>query len=464
MQATTPKTTRNPARSNAGRIAFASLLLLGFATATRAAESAGIGVEVGVGASDNIGLAPTNPQTEVIAETGVDFALHRNNTRLNADVVGDFAYLDYLRHTYGSQLLGRFDGTGVFAIIPERLTWTLQDAYGQAQTDPFAPVTPINLQNINFLTTGPDLMLHLDPVDFIDLSARYERATYSVSPYDSNGVVGAIALGRQLAARVKASINVKYEHLKFEERTNADINRTSLYGRYEAQLVRTDLTAELGATRLTGQAGPGTSALADLNASRKLSPSLELTLSLVHELTDTGDSFGNFRAGAVGGIPVTSTGQSVGLGAFGAAGGIPVAPTVQTAGTYTTNAADGGLRFERHRTSITVTGRYERDTYDQQSQLDVKRVGAEVRIQRRFTPHLSALVYASYYRTNYLYFDFLSNDRLYGGSLTWRLGRDFDLSLRYDRTQRGAEGIGTGYHENRGLLTLGYRPPVWQRK
>jgi hypothetical protein len=444
-------------RSSAGRIAFASVLLLGLDTASKAAESAAFGVDVGIGASDNIGLASTNPRSEVIAETGVDFSLLRTNTRLDANVAGQFAYLDYLRHTYGGQLLGRFDGTGTFAIVPETLTWTLQDDYGQGQLDPFVPMTPVNLQNINFLTTGPDLTLHFDPVDFVALSARYERATYSVSPFDSNGVVGAIGFGRQLAARAKASINLRQERLRFEEGAGtSNINLTSLYGRYEAQFTRTDLTAEVGATRLTGQPGLSTGALAQFDASRKISPSMSLTLSLAHQLTDSSDAFSNYRAGAVGTISTaTATAQPT---------GITGAPTAQTASAYTANSVGAGWRFERHRTSIVVTARYERDTYDLLSQLDLTRTGGDFSFQRLLTPHLTAVLHGSYFRTKYLYTDFLANDRLFGGMLQWRLGKDLNLALRYDNTERSASGLGTGYRENRAFLTIGYRPPAWERK
>jgi hypothetical protein len=456
MQVTTPKTTRNPARSSAGRVAFASLLLLGLDTATKAVESANLGVSVGVGASDNIGLVSTDPRSEVIALTGLDFTLLRTNTRLDADVVGDFTYLDYLRHTYGSQLLGRFDGTGVFAIVPETLTWTLQDDYGQAQLDAFSPVTPANLQNVNYLSTGPDLVLHMDPVDFVALSARYERATYSVSPFNNNGLVGAMGLGRQLAAHVKASLNVRYEKLKFEDNgVGSGINLASVYGLYEAQLQRTNLTAQLGATRVTGQAGLSTGALAHLDASRKISPHMNLTLSLAHQLTDAADAFSGFRAGAVGTIGTAISPQVTGGTA---------APTAQTAGAYTTNSAGVGWSLEYHRTTLSVTGRYQRDSYDLQS-LDDTRAGAELNLQRQFTRHLMGTLHGSYYRTRYLYTDFLSNDRLVGGLLQWRVGRDFTLVARYDHTQRSAAGIGTGgFHENRVFLTVGYHPPAWQKK
>jgi uncharacterized protein (PEP-CTERM system associated) len=220
--------------------------------------------------------------------------------------------------------------------------------------------------------------------------------------------------------------------------------------------VRTSLTAELGATRLTGQPGPSTGALVQLDASHKISRFMSLTFSLAHQLTDSSDSFSNFRAGAVGTISTAISAQPTGTSA---------APTVQTAGAYTVNSIGGGWRLERHRTTISLTGRYERDTFDLQSQLDTTRTGADFSFQRLLTPHVTAALHASYYRTKYLYTDFLSIDRLAGGLLQWRLGRDLNLTLRYDHTERSAAGLGTGgFRENRAFLTIGYRPPAWERK
>ena len=39
-------------------------------------------------------------------------------------------------------------------------------------------MTPSNLENVNYFTTGPDFSLRLGAVNFISMSARYARAQY----------------------------------------------------------------------------------------------------------------------------------------------------------------------------------------------------------------------------------------------------------------------------------------------
>ncbi len=134
------------------------------------------------------------------------------------------------------------------------------------------------------------------------------------------------------------------------------------------------------------------------------------------------------------------------------------------ADTYRTNRGSLGLSIERNRTVFAISGRYERDTYEHSTQLDQSRVGGEFRLERRITPHLSGQVDASYYRTSYVNVDFVSNDRMVGGVLKWRFGRDIELAVSYDNTVRTAAGIGGGFRENRGFVTVAYRPPAWTRK
>ncbi len=121
------------------------------------------GVDAGIGESDNVNLAPTDKVSQTIAITDLDFAYQQQSRRLDVEALGNFSYLDYLQNAYGSQFIGQFNGLGRFALIPGRLTWELQDTFGQAQIDPFAAVTPTNQEHVNYLSTGPDLNLRWGP-------------------------------------------------------------------------------------------------------------------------------------------------------------------------------------------------------------------------------------------------------------------------------------------------------------
>src|SRR5579859_2144237 len=217
------------------------------------------GIDAGVGESDNVTLVSANKLSQTIATTDLDFVLREQSRLLAAHATGAFSYLAYLQNAYGSQLVGRFDGQGKIAIIPGRLIWTVEDNFGQAAIDPYTAVTPSNMENINYFSTGPDLHLRLGGVNFIDVSARYSRAQYQSSPFDSNRGLGSLDVGRDISAGASVSLDAEFERVMFDKAgvqatsttipgttttspvVNNDFNRTSAFGRYEIHGARTDL-------------------------------------------------------------------------------------------------------------------------------------------------------------------------------------------------------------------------------
>jgi hypothetical protein len=343
--------------------------------------------------------------------------------------------------------VARFDGLAHVALIPGKLGWVLQDDFGQAQIDPFAAVTPANRENINYVSTGPDATLRLGGTAFVNVSARYARTQYETSPFDNNQYGGNIALGRLLSARSSVSLEGTTEHVLFDDTainiatntaTNTDFNRTSLYGHYELQGARTEITANLGVTRVD-QAGESFSGPSSkLQLSRVLSTTAKLTFTAGRGLTDASAGFSNLQAGAIGTIGT--------------------APATLTSTNYTITYATVQWQYTRNRTTVALSGRWERDTYDGQPLSDLARGTGEFRVDRQLTPSLSVQMRGSVYRTDFAHVDFSETDVLIGGSLIFHEGRGTEIRLRCDHTSRAVSGIGSGYAENHIFLTLGYKP------
>ena len=417
-------------------LAVASLLAL--IPAARA-ESWSYGVDVGVGYTDNVSLVPTDKTSQAIATTDVDFALQQQSLRLDTALKGNFSYLDFLQHAYSGELIGRFVGLAHVLIVPEQLSLTLQDDFGQAQLNPFSAPTPANLENIDYLLMGPDLTLHMGSTGFLDLSARYARAQYQTSPFDSNRVLASLAWGLQLSARSSLSLDGNTERVMFDNTAiNTDFERNSVFAHYEAQGARTDLVASLGASEVTAGGTSTSGPLARLSLTRKLSAAGNLTLLAGRELTDASASFSALQSGAIGAIVS--------------------APAAVTSASYTSTYASIGWQYERNRTTLGFSARWEQDLYEGQPLLDVGRSGAEFKLDRQVTRTLSAQLLGSLYYTDYAHANFTTQDELVGMALTLREGRGLEYRLRYSHINRIATGIGTGFTENIAFLTIGYRP------
>lgn len=407
------------------------------------------GVDAGVGESDNVTLSSTNKVSQTIATTDVDFVIKEQSRLLEASATGDFSYLDYLQNAFGGELLGRFDGVGKMAIVPGRLIWVVQDDFGEAAVDPYTPVTPANLENVNYFSTGPTLSLRLGGVNFIDLTARYARAQYETSPYDSNRGLGSLAVGRDISAGASVSLDAEFERVMFDNTAmNSDFDRTSGFGRYEVHGARTDFEADLGASHIDQPGSNTTGPLAKLQLSRKISAAAKLTLTAGRELTDASSSFSTLQYGAIGPSGIIGT-----------------APAPLTSDNYTSDYASASWQYQRNRTTLSLTAHWEKDTYPGQAQLDVNRPGADFSIRRQLTRAFSADLLGRFYRTDFSNVAIVSNtsssnydDWLLGGALTWRYGRALEFRLRFDHNSHVVTEGASGYAENRVFLTVGYRP------
>jgi hypothetical protein len=292
--------------------------------------------------------------------------------------------------------------------------------------------------------------LRLGSSSFVNISARFARAQYETSPFNSNRLLGSLAWGLQLSARSSVSLNGDSERVLFENTLlNSDFDRTNGFVRYALQGARTELTADLGATKVSQGGGSTTGGLARIELSRKLSGAAKLTTSVGRDLTDASTSFSTLQSGAIGIIGV--------------------APAAVTANSYTSNYGSAGWQYQRNRTTIALSARWEKDSYGGQPLLDVTRDGAEFRVMRNLTRAFSAEVLGRYYKTDYIHTVAASingspnfDDELLAAVLTWRHGRGLEVKLRGEHDARVTTGINNAYRENRAVLTIGYRPRVAQ--
>jgi Putative beta-barrel porin 2 len=412
------------------------------------------GVDAGVGETDNVFLTHTDKVSQTLAVADADIDIEQQRRLFSVDAKGTFSYLDFLQGAFSPELIGRFDGLGRISLIPGTLRWVVQDDFGQAQVDPFAPVTPTNRENINYLSTGPDLYLRLGSVGFVDMTARYGRTEYQVSPFDSDLLLGSIAVGRYLSSGSSLSLDGSAQRVLFANTVqNTDYTRSSAYGDFEAQGARTELSANLGATKVTEGTGSLTGPLAKLKLSRKLSAAAKLTFTAGRDITDGSTSFSNLQSGAISTIGTV-------VGGAGATGAVSTAPAPVTSSNYTVTYASLNWQYTRNRTTVSASGQWEKDSYDGLPLLDLDRETAQFSIDRQLDRHFSAQLQGSLYRTDYSHTDYAETDGFLGLGITFREQRGLEIRLRYDHESRIAAGLGAGsnYGTNIVFLTVGYRP------
>jgi hypothetical protein len=401
-------------------------------------ETTQLGISVGAGETDNIFLTPSPTESQTLGMVGLDFDLKRQGTRLDVDTNGAFQYIDYLQNAYGKQLFGRFDGLASLELIPGVWKWVVQDDFGQGQLDPTAPLIPTNLEKINVLSTGPDFKFRLGGTGFVALGLRYALTHYETSPLSGNRQLANLSVGEEISPTSSLSLNVDEQRLRFDNtEVNTDYDRRELYARYQLHGARTELNLDLGVSQTDDSGRWVSAALAQLSARRLISAATTLTLALGHQLTDAADSFGNLKGGT---------------------GGIVIAPVAGTSSAYLSNYGSADLRFESHRTTITVSARWERDSYAQFAALDASRGAVSADLARRMTPLWSFDVLGSWQRIHYVSVGYYETDWPIGAALIMAPGKRADFKLRVDHVRHSVTGPGSDFTENRAFLIAEYRP------
>ena len=127
---------------------------------------------------------------------------------------------------------------------------------------------------------------------------------------------------------------------------NTDFNRSSVYGHYELQGARTDITANLGIKRVDQGNDSINGPLAKLMISRRLSSATNLTFTVGRDITDASAGFSSQQAGAIGTIGTS--------------------PAAQALTNYIVTYASAQWQYTHNRTSLSLSGNWEKDAYDGQ--------------------------------------------------------------------------------------------------
>ncbi len=408
-------------------------------------HAADVSGEIGVGAiySDNILLVPSGTQGGTIGIATTDFLVHEQTRRLEIDVAANLQYLTYEHHVYSNELLGDLTGYGKFALVPSRIEWVLQDNFGQQQITPGLPVTPLNLENINYVSTGPDVNVPLGPQLQAMLSGRYSNVSYQLNDLNNNRGDVSAALVHPLSATSNVSLDGSVERVDYDGTVvSPDYTITQGYLHYDAQGSRSKLTADLGYddVLLTGARSGGALVRADLI--RKVSASSSLELSLGQNISDV-DNLLRQMEGT----------DNVTLGA---------AALQRSQDPFVSRYATGAWHFERHRTGLALSLSQFRETHIVEGDLDRTRTEFDAIARRDLAQTVVLNVAASYARDSYLS-PITPNDHELRGTvdLGWHVGRRVQLHAQYARIDHRSDVAVDTYKEDRFMLTAGLATGNW---
>lgn len=298
----------------------------------------------------------------------------------------------------------------------------------------------LNRENINYFSTGPDVVFGAGAANSVRLSGRYSNTQYETTPDDSQQYSAMMALLHRLSGASQLSLNVRGDTTNFKDRGNdADYDRYQAYVRYEARIARTLLSADVGYTRLNQQDDNPSGELVRLSATHQLSPSSSLTIAAGTQFTSSGELFRNGQV---------TQGVS-----------IDTSSVVGRSEPFRSRTGSVSYEFRRNRTGFGTEVLISKETYENVSSLlDRTLTDGSAYFSRKLTPALDMRVFGRFEREKFAETSFKDDEFEYGASLEWRFARTISLRLQYDRFDRNSTDNPTEYTENRASLFLTWSP------
>ena len=407
--------------------------------ASAAAAEVEYGVEVGIGNSDNIRRTPDNEESETILTTGVDLRWLREEGLLWADVDVDLSYFVYQDDAYDSEVAGLASADLRLRFAPERFEWVITDRFGQTLSDPFVAATPDTLENINYLSTGPDFMFRLGTAASVTLFGRYSMTTYEDSNFDDERELFGLSIGRDISERSSFAVNATTENVSFDDPlVGEEFDRRSYFLSYSADGARTRINAQAGMSQIDRGDDTEDYPLFSLSLSRDLSPRSVLTVS--------------------GGTRSSDTASAIGVDdIFGGGGGSGIPGHVSAADTFEMRDARLSWEFSAPRTSLGVSVGYEEDIYDTATEFDRNRKSIGLNARRQVTPRISIEAQANLQRSEFDETGQEEDEMQYGIHTSWNaVGRLF-IELDVDLHDRDSTVDETEYQELRTFLRFAWR-------
>jgi hypothetical protein len=412
--------------------------------------------------SDNVARIPDGPSdtTFTIGATGGFF---KDEGRLFANVRGSVWFEEYLENTFDSELLGSLAAALRYDFVPERLSWSLDNTYGQTTSDTFQAASPGNRSNANFFSTGPDVTWPFGQVAGIRLGGRYELSSFEDdAQLDEERLRGNVGLFRRFSPTTTGSINGSLAETSFKGgsvtvgpgQTADGYDIREAFARLETRRARYTLSIDGGITQVEQRGIQEEMPLVRGNFYRRLTPSLDLNLSGGQEYRSAGDILQEAIAG------VRFVNNQV----------VFIPPGVDPSFVYNViqdlnnrsqpvkyQFVRASLDFTRPRTAFNIGGSTGQERFQFSGQnLDRDVMDASVSLSRRLRPNLTATIGLNYYDRQFVNLD--GGDENLGGRLqvSWQYNSQIAFNFGYRYDERDSDGSGFSYTENAVFVGINY--------
>lgn len=379
-------------------------------------------IDAGIENNDNVLMTANNPVEQQIWRTGIGFRATETNSTIQASVDGRVDYRAFQDNLYSDTVEGVLDGRLSWMMIPDRLSFTVDDILELEATDRFAADSPGNRQQVNILSVGPNLFFNIGGTMRGQLEARYIDTYAEVTPeFNSQRWGLALRAVKDLAPNSLLSFNAQIQDVDFDDDVVAqDYKRNDLYARYERTFPNVDVAIDLGYSQLVyRQMDNRTNPLVRGRLAWRASERSSLVLLASDQFTDAA----NTAISDVGGTAIPDQ--------------VLIGGETLTAAVYEEQRVALGYTYDGPRMALIVDPYARRIIYDDMLHDDEDGHGVRIGFDYRLRPTMTLSSYVDFERIDYDQIDRTDYTLHLGLTLDKQWSRHWSTALsyyRYDRT------------------------------
>lgn len=242
--------------------------------------------------SNNILRVPTNEQSESIHTLVVGLGYLEATPEFSARALLQADYHNYQRDLLTDQTIYTADASGIWSIMPQRLSWTAEDAYRQVLLNVTRPDIPTNRANSNVFSTGPDITLPLGTVDSLAFGGRYANMYVSGSSLDNDRYSARASWRHMSSPTTELSLNHDRVRVNYVDNTaNPNFSSESSFFHYQTRPSQSMYLLDYGVTSARRNGSNDVEGrLARLAWTRQSTPEVTIGAAYSEEFQDTGSA------------------------------------------------------------------------------------------------------------------------------------------------------------------------------
>jgi len=391
---------------------------------------------LGASRSDNVLRTDVLELESTIMLAGLQLDLQHATRRVEASLVANLEYRNYTDDTFDDEVIGSLNADLELQLVPDVLSWVVQDRFGGLQTNPFQANTPENRQNINRFSTGPDLRMRLGSNTAVELGGRYHSTRYEISDIDSDVFGGRVSLVRALSPHRSISLNVTTDRFEFDNTfLNSNYDRQSAYFGFQSEIARGSLIVSLGYNELHDNGEVVDGNLISVAWDREVSSSTTINVSYDEGFNETSGTLGQSQPGQEIGGPQNTPGVS---------------------DPFENRRFSLGLDFNRNNNNVFASLLFNEDEYVTNTLLDRNRSELRVGYSKVLGSAWRLRLNGALQKTDFVATGREDDDTVFGVGLSRQLSRAVSVNLDLARFERDSSDPAFNYVENQVDLTFSY--------